>query len=210
MVKQRALGCQRFARRFWAVYKGTLGDWGGMDSCSPFPRGQASQERRWNHVVPAQRNGFLLSQEWLPHDGSCPRRNHPLSRDNRGFRRGGSRTAPTSHRPDARRPATAPGMDSCSPFPRGQASQEWLLHDGSCPRRNHPLSRDNRGFRRGGSRTAPTSHRPDARRPATAPGMDSCFRRNGCHTEPRYARLAHTLYNSALYIEEGRGQDPSA
>ena len=31
------------------------GRWGrGMDSCSPFPRGQASQERRWNHVVPAQ------------------------------------------------------------------------------------------------------------------------------------------------------------
>ena len=72
----------RLARGIWAIV--------GMDSCSPFPQGQASQERRWNHVVPAQRDGFLLSQEWLLHDDDCPRRNHPLSGDNRGSRRSGS------------------------------------------------------------------------------------------------------------------------
>ena len=29
----------------------------GMDSCSPFPRGQASQERRWGAVVVTRRGG---------------------------------------------------------------------------------------------------------------------------------------------------------
>ena len=38
-------------------------------------------------------------QGWLPHDGSCPRRNHPLTGDNRVCR-GGSRTAPrVTHAP---------------------------------------------------------------------------------------------------------------
>ena len=87
-----------------------------------------------------------------------------------------------------RRFPRVPRMDSCSPFPRGQASQEWRLGCRRARGSGYPEGGMGRGLPR-------------------VPGMDSCLRRNGCYK----GVAAHALTTPAPHDHpcESRGPLPS-